>query len=77
MDRSFLQPERAEGARGGTPADEAHFVGRNLKAPILKAFAAHIFFDDQESHVKGAADSVPSGLVPGPHLPNRPIVPAE
>lgn len=60
----------------GTPADEAHFVGRNPKAPILKAFAAHIFFDDQESHVKGAAESVPSGLVPGPHLPSKPIVPA-
>lgn len=60
----------------GTPADEAHFVGRNAKAPILSAFAAHIFFDDQEKHVLGASDSVPSGLVPGPHDPSRLIVPA-
>jgi 5'-nucleotidase len=37
------------------------------KAPILKAFGAHIFFDDQEKHVLGASAVVPSGHVPGPH----------
>jgi 5'-nucleotidase len=49
----------------GTPADEAHFVGTCEKAPILKAFGAHIFFDDQEKHVLGASAVVPAGHVPG------------
>jgi 5'-nucleotidase len=60
----------------GTPADEAHFVGRHDKAPILDAFGAHIFFDDQEKHVLGASTVVPSGHVPGPHNPDDPIIPA-
>lgn len=60
----------------GTPADEAHFVGRHEKAPFLKAFGAHIFFDDQEKHVLGAAAVVAAGLVPGPHPPDKPIIPA-
>jgi 5'-nucleotidase len=60
----------------GTPADEAHFVGRHEKAPILKAIGAHIFFDDQERHVLSASNVVPAGLVPGPHLPDKPIIPA-
>ena len=51
--------------RWGTPADEAHFVGAHPKGPILKAFAAHIFFDDQEKHILSAAPLVPSGYVPG------------
>jgi 5'-nucleotidase len=61
----------------GTPADEAHFVGAKNKAPFLKAFGADIFFDDQEKHVLGAAGLVPSGHVPGPHHPDKPIIPAE
>jgi len=60
----------------GTPADEAHFVGANSKAPILNAMGAHIFFDDQEKHVLGAAKVVPSGHVPGPHSSEEPIIPA-
>ncbi|MGE3778447.1 MAG: 5'-nucleotidase [Pirellulaceae bacterium] len=60
----------------GTPADEAHFVGSREKGPILKAFGAHIFFDDQERHVLGAAAVVPAGHVPGPHDPNAPVIPA-
>jgi len=60
----------------GTPADEAHFVGVRPKAPILKALGAHIFFDDQEKHVLGASQVVPSGHVPGPHDPDEPIIPA-
>lgn len=60
----------------GTPADEAHFVGVRSKAPILKAFGAHIFFDDQEKHVVGASSVVPAGLVPGPHSPDDPVIPA-
>jgi 5'-nucleotidase len=60
----------------GTPADEAHFVGGHSKAPILKALGAHIFFDDQEQHVLGAAAVVAAGHVPGPHDPNAPVIPA-
>jgi 5'-nucleotidase len=60
----------------GTPADEAHFVGVREKAPILKAFGAHIFFDDQEKHFLGASTVVPAGHVPGPHSPEEPIIPA-
>ena len=54
----------------GTPADEAHFVGKHEKAPILKATRAHIYFDDQEKHIIGASLVVPAGLVPGPGLFN-------
>lgn len=61
----------------GTPADEAHFVGSWNKAPIIKAFGAHIFFDDQERHVIGAAKVGPAGHVPGPHDPSNPIIPSE
>ena len=60
----------------GTPADEAHFVGSHDKAPILKALGAHIFFDDQESHILGAAPVVAAGHVPGPHDPDAPVIPA-
>jgi 5'-nucleotidase len=60
----------------GTPADEAHFVGRHEKAPILKATKAHIYFDDQEKHILGASLVVPAGLVPGPHSADRPVIPA-
>lgn len=60
----------------GTPADEAHFVGIRDKAPVLKAFGAHIFFDDQEKHVLGASAVVPSGHVPGPHSADAPVIPA-
>ena len=60
----------------GTPADEAHFVGAQQKAPILSATGAHIFFDDQERHVDGAAGVVSAGLVPGPHDAANPVIPA-
>jgi 5'-nucleotidase len=46
------------------------------KAPILKAFGAHIFFDDQEKHVLGATTVVPARHVPGPHTPGKPVIPA-
>jgi 5'-nucleotidase len=58
----------------GTPADEAHFVGPSEKAPILEATGAHIFFDDQERHFVAATEVVPSGLVPGPHPPDKPVI---
>lgn len=57
-----------------TPADEAHFVGKHEKMPILRAMRAHSFFDDQEQHFLGASSVVSSGLVPGPHAPARSII---
>ena len=44
--------------------DEAFFLGGLPKAPVLKAFRAHIFFDDQGTHVARAARDVPSAQVP-------------
>ena len=44
--------------------DEAFFLGGVSKDKILQAFKAHIFFDDQETHLKLAATLVPSGRVP-------------
>lgn len=58
----------------GTPADEAHFVGAHDKSSLLRAFGAHIFFDDQEKHVLGASPFLPAGLVPGPHDPTVPVI---
>jgi len=44
--------------------DEAHFLSGHRKAGILEAFRPHIFFDDQDVHVKPASKLVPSALVP-------------
>ncbi len=44
--------------------DEAFFLGGISKQQILKAFGAHIFFDDQLIHVNGAASVVPVARVP-------------
>lgn len=44
--------------------DEAFFLGGLPKEPVLKAFRAHIFFDDQPVHVTPAAQFVPAGQVP-------------
>lgn len=44
--------------------DEAFFLGGMPKDKILKAFNAHIFFDDQDVHLDGAKKVVPSAKVP-------------
>lgn len=44
--------------------DEAFFLGGITKRNVLKAFGAHIFFDDQEIHTETAAQVVPSARVP-------------
>jgi 5'-nucleotidase len=44
--------------------DEAFFLGGVSKDQILKAYKAHIFFDDQEAHLEDASKLVPSGKVP-------------
>jgi 5'-nucleotidase len=44
--------------------DEAFFLGGIDKDKVLKAFKAHIFFDDQDKHLSKSSKVVPSGRVP-------------
>lgn len=44
--------------------DEAFFLGGIQKTDVLKAFGAHIFFDDQAVHTKTASKVVPAARVP-------------
>lgn len=44
--------------------DEAFFLGGISKTDVLRAFGAHIFFDDQAVHTKPASEVVPSARVP-------------
>lgn len=48
----------------GCKVDEMFFLGGVAKDKILKAFNAHIFFDDQDYHVAPASQLIPSGRVP-------------
>ena len=48
----------------GVYVDEAFFLGGLSKDKVLQAFGAHIYFDDQETHVLPASQVVPSGKVP-------------
>jgi len=44
--------------------DEAFFLGGVEKSEVLKAFGAHIFFDDQPLNIDPASRIVPSARVP-------------
>ena len=44
--------------------DEYFFLGGVKKAPIVKAFKPHIFFDDQIAHAGPASEVAPSAQVP-------------
>ena len=44
--------------------DEVYFLGGLAKDNVLEAFGAHIFFDDQDTHLEKASLVVPSGKVP-------------
>lgn len=48
----------------GVYVDEAYFLGGLPKDNILRAFGAHIFFDDQDVHLTDSCKLVPSGKVP-------------
>lgn len=48
----------------GVRIDEAFFLGGVTKKDVLKAFGAHIFFDDQAVHTEPASTVVPSARVP-------------
>ena len=47
----------------GVYVDEAYFMGGLSKDKVLKAFGAHIFFDNQETHLDGSSKVVPCGRV--------------
>lgn len=47
----------------GVYVDEAFFLGGIEKSKILQSFKAHIFFDDQDVHLKESSLVVPSGKV--------------
>lgn len=48
----------------GVYVNEIFFLGGVAKSKIVKAFRAHLFFDDQDLHLDPAARHVPSGRVP-------------
>lgn len=48
----------------GVYVDEVYFLGGLAKDKVLEAFGAHIFFDDQDTHLESASLLVPSGKVP-------------
>lgn len=48
----------------GVYVDEIYFLGGLSKDKVLKAFGAHIFFDDQDTHLVKASKYVPSAKVP-------------
>ena len=48
----------------GVRVDEAFFLGGVVKKDVLKAFGAHIFFDDQRRHAEPVADSMAAAIVP-------------
>ena len=57
--------------------DEAFFLGGLPKHKVLRAFRAHIFFDDQHMHVDLASRRVPAGRVPyRSDSPLRGVMPA-
>lgn len=55
----------------GVYVDEVFFLGGMDKAKILKAFRPHIFFDDQDLHLKEISHVHPAGKVP--HRSNSPL----
>lgn len=56
----------------GVYVDQVFFLGGLQKAKILKAYKPHIFFDDQELHLKPASEIVPSCKVP--YLTGSPLI---
>ena len=49
--------------------DEVFFMGGIRKSDVLKAFGAHIFFDDQAVHTDPASKLVPAARVPYKTVP--------
>ena len=53
----------------GVRIDEVFFMGGIRKSEVLKAFGAHIFFDDQAVHTEPASRLVPAARVPYKTVP--------
>ena len=53
----------------GVRIDEVFFMGGIRKSDVLKAFGAHIFFDDQAVHTDPASRLVPAARVPYTTVP--------
>ena len=53
----------------GIRIDEVFFMGGIRKSDVLKAFGAHIFFDDQAVHTDPASKLVPAARVPSKTVP--------
>ena len=53
----------------GIRIDEVFFMGGIRKSDVLKAFGAHIFFDDQAVHTDPASKLVPAARVPYKTVP--------
>lgn len=58
----------------GVRIDECFFLGGVRKAPIVKAFRPHIFFDDQLVHAGPASEVAPAAQVPRTPPPASPGV---
>jgi len=58
----------------GVRIDECFFLGGVRKAPIVKAFRPHIFFDDQLVHAGPASEVAPAAQVPRTPRPTPPAV---
>ncbi|XP_026161657.1 cytosolic 5'-nucleotidase 1A-like [Mastacembelus armatus] len=75
--RTYLVTSRGGGCPGfralntlrdwGLEIDEAFCLGGSNKGPILEMIKPHVFFDDQDSHIK---DALTIGIV-GCHVPNK------
>lgn len=52
----------------GVTIDEVLFCGDIPKTELLRAFGAHVFFDDSERHVGPAAEHMPTGHVLWPAM---------
>jgi 5'-nucleotidase len=59
----------------GVSADETFFLGCMDKSPVLAMFRAHIFFDDQLSHLKSASGTTPMVHVPFGVANAAPVMP--
>ena len=55
----------------GIYVDEVFFLGGMEKTKVLKAFRPHIFFDDQDLHLKKISYAHPTGKVP--HRSDSPL----
>jgi len=64
--RNFSTHERVLGTLEGwgVRVDEAFFQGGVQKYEVIKAFAADIFFDDQDTHLVDTSKETPSAKVP-------------